>query len=193
MQRMAVVMTFVLAFAATATTAGPPAPPIKPGLWQTKMTTLDASGKEVPSPGQDALARMPPEARARMAEMMKGRGMALPEPDGTMKLCVPKEMLDSGAWQQSSADTGCTMNYLSTSGSTWKWHSSCKALGAESDGEITFTNSENYQSKITTTTTLRGQVATTTRLMQSKWLGADCGDIKPITPGSFGPAGGRGR
>lgn len=192
MRVLTVVTTVSLSVgAAIAMAAAPPTPPIKPGLWQTKMTTVDASGKEVPSAGQEALARMTPEMRARMAEMMKGRGMAMPEPDGTMKLCVSKEMLDTGAWQQATADTGCTMNYLSTSGSTWKWHSSCPALSAESDGEITFTNAESYQSKITTTTTLRGQTRTTTRVMQSKFLGADCGDIKPVTPGSLGA--GRGR
>ncbi len=95
MRLIAAVGTLSLSIAAVGIAAGPPSPPIKPGLWQTKMTTVDASGKEIPSPGQDALARMSPEARARMAEMMKGRGMSLPEPDGTMKLCAYKKELFS--------------------------------------------------------------------------------------------------
>jgi hypothetical protein len=27
-----------------------PVPPVKPGLWETRMSQLDADGKEVPSP-----------------------------------------------------------------------------------------------------------------------------------------------
>lgn len=189
--RVIAVLATVSLSAAVMAAAGAPRPPIKTGLWETRMSTLDANGKEVPSPGQEALARMSPETRARMAEMMKGRGMALPEADGSMKVCLSKEVLDSGAWQQASAGTGCTTNYLSTTGSTWKWHSTCTSLSSESDGEITFSGQESYRSTVTTTSTIRGKTTTTTRAMQSKWLSADCGDIKPITPESLGL--GRGR
>ena len=51
--------------------AGPlPVPPVKPGLWEVRMSVLDADGHEVAAPEQAALSRMPPEARARMAEAM---------------------------------------------------------------------------------------------------------------------------
>jgi hypothetical protein len=79
-------------------------------------------------------------------------------------------------------ETGCTTNYSVRTGNTWKWHSSCPARQSESDGEVTFTNAENYKVKMTMTMPVNGKPNTSTRSMQSKWLGADCGDVKPFSP-----------
>ena len=55
-----------------AVAAGPlPVPPVKPGLWEARMSALDADGHEMPRPEQAAMSRLSPEARARMAEAMK--------------------------------------------------------------------------------------------------------------------------
>lgn len=166
--------------------AAPPVPPIKPGLWQVKMTSLDANGKEMPSPQDAAMAKMTPEMRARMAEMMKARGVMMPDENGATKVCLAKETFESGDWQQLAQQSGCTTNYLSQTGSSWKWHTSCTSLKSESDGEIAFTNSENYTTKLTTTTAMSGQPRTTTRTLQGHWAGADCGDIKPVTAAGLG-------
>ena len=165
--------------------AAPPTPPVKPGLWQVKMTSLDANGKEMPAPEQAAMARMTPEVRARMAEMMKARGMVMPDESGAMKVCLTKETFDSGGWQQATAQSGCTTNYLTTTGSLWKWHSSCTSIKSETDGEVVFNSAENYRTKVTTTSTVMNQTRTTTRVVQSNWLGGDCGDIKPVTANSL--------
>ena len=55
-------------------------------------------------------------------------------------------------------------------------------MKSESDGETVFTNAESYKTKVTTTLTMTGKTKTTTRMLQGKWIGADCGDIKPMTP-----------
>jgi hypothetical protein len=157
-------------------------PPVKPGLWETRMSQLDANGQEVPSPEFAALAKMPPEMRAKMAEAMRARGVQLPDENGTMKACLSRETLDSGTWQQLASESGCTTTFSTRSSSTWKWHSSCASLNTESDGETVFSGSESYRTKLTTTATVRGKTNTSTRIVQSKWLGAACGDIKPLTP-----------
>jgi hypothetical protein len=163
--------------------AGPlPAPPVKPGLWEARMSVLDAEGHEMASPEQAALSRLSPEARARMAEAMKARGLSMPDANGATKVCLTKEMFESGKWQQMAADAGCTTNYSTLSGTTWKWHSSCTTLKSESDGEAVFNSAESYRTKVTTTATVMGKTNTSTRIVQAKWLGADCGDIKPFTP-----------
>ena len=159
-----------------------PKPPVKPGLWEVRMSVLDADGHEVAAPEQAALSRMPPEARARMAEAMKARGVSMPDANGATKACLTRELFESGAWQQMASDAGCTTNYSTLSGSTWKWHSSCTALNSESDGETVFGSGESYRTKVTTTMTVQGKVNTSTRIVQGKWLGADCGGIKPLAP-----------
>ena len=166
-------------------------PPVKPGLWETRMSQLDANGQEVPSPELAALAKMPPEMRAKMAEAMRARGVQLPDENGTMKACLSRETLDSGTWQQLASESGCTTTFSARSSSTWKWHSSCASLNAESDGETVFSGSESYRTKLTTTATVRGKTNTSTRIVQGKWLSAACGDIKPLTPPPPAPARGR--
>jgi hypothetical protein len=166
--------------------AAPPAPPVKPGLWEVTMTSLDANGKEMPSPQQAAMARMPPEARARLAEAMKARGAAMPDENGAMKVCLTKESLQSNEWQQVASDTGCSTTYANLTGSAWKWHTSCTALKTESDGESVFNGAESYRTKVTTTATTMGSTRTSTRITQGKWLGSECGAVKPITANGIG-------
>src|SRR5438105_14443293 len=97
------------ALAGTATLgAQNPVPPVKVGLWQTTMSQLDANGKEVPSREAGAFARMSPAARAQMAEMMKSRGMEMPDENGVMKTCLTRETLNSPVWQQMASPPGCT-------------------------------------------------------------------------------------
>jgi len=159
-----------------------PIPPVKPGLWEIKSTSLDANGKEIPAPEQAAFAKMTPEVRARMAEAMKARGVALPDANGATKACLTKALFDSGAWQQMASDNGCTTNFSTQSSTTWKWHSSCTSMKSESDGETVFSGPEHYKTKVTTTATVMGKTKTSTRLLEGKWIGADCGDVKPLTP-----------
>lgn len=158
-----------------------PGPPVKPGLWETRMSQIDANGQEVSSPELAALSKMRPEMRARMAEAMRARGVQLPDENGTTKTCLSKETLDSGTWQQLAAESGCVTTFSTRSSSAWKWHSACASLHSESDGETVFSGSESYRTKLTTTSSMSGKTTTTTRVVQGKWISASCGDIKPLT------------
>ena len=165
-----------------AAAAQPQAPPVKAGLWETRMSALDADGHEIAPPQPAALSNMPPEARARIAEAMKARGVAMPDASGATKACFTRETFESGAWQQMASEAGCTTKYSTLSAAAWKWHSSCTSLKSESDGEVVFDSPESYRVKVTTTAAVMGQTNTSTRIVHAKWLGADCGDIKPFTP-----------
>jgi hypothetical protein len=160
----------------------PPVPPVKAGLWETKMSALDAQGHEIAPPEQAALSNMPPEVRARMADAMKARGLSMPDASGANRACFTKETFESGRWQEMASEAGCTTKYSTQSSTLWKWHSSCASLNSESDGEVTFNSPESYRVKMTTKATVMGKPNTSTRIIQAKWLGADCGDIKPFTP-----------
>ena len=115
-----------------------------------------------------------------------GETGALGGPDGAARR---KESLDSGAWQQVAAQSGCVTTFSTRTNSAWKWHSACASLHSESNGETAFNGSESYRTKVTTTSTMAGKTRTTTRIVQGKWIGAARGDIKPLTP----PPSGRGR
>src|SRR5258708_26987829 len=138
-------------FALLAVAAGPlPVPPVKPGLWEARMSALDADGHEIAPPEQGAWCRLSPEARARMADAMKARGVSMPDTNGATKVCLTKEMFESGRWQQMASETGCTTSYSALSGTSWKWHSSCTALKSESDRETVLNSPEAYRTKLMT-------------------------------------------
>jgi len=174
-------------FALVAAVAGPlPVPPVKAGLWEARISALDADGREMPPPELAALSRLSPEVRAKMAETMKARGVSMPDANGATRACLTKEMFESGRWQQMATESGCTTNYSTLSSTTWKWHTSCAALKSESDGESVFSGGESYKTRVTTTMTVTGKTNTSTRIVQGKWLGADCGGIKPLAPPAAG-------
>src|SRR5882672_3968988 len=81
--------------------AGPlPVPPVKPGLWEARMSALDAEGHEIARPEQAAFAKLSPEARARMAEAMRARGISMPDRNAANNVGLTREMVDAVRWQQ---------------------------------------------------------------------------------------------
>lgn len=157
-------------FAAHAQTA-----PIKPGLWQIR-SERDINGQKAPDMSE-RLKNMPPERRAQVEAMMKQHGV---DASGNIaKVCQTREMLDSKNFVNPVPD--CKTTYSTRTNSLWKSHTSCPQMHLESDGEITFSNSENYVTKITSVTQSEGTTSTSHMTMTGKWLSADCGDVKPLS------------
>jgi hypothetical protein len=89
---------------------------IKPGLWE-NITTHQMSGMTMPNMPQispDQLAKMPPEARARVEAMMKG-GAGAPQTT-TTKVCITKENLSKSLF--ANVDKSCSNKLVSSSSST---------------------------------------------------------------------------
>lgn len=156
------------------------APPIKPGLWQVQ-TQQETDGQTAQMPDMsEHLKNLPPETRKQVEAMMKERGVDMSAGGGAVRICLTKESLDRGQWQHHQGS--CKTDFTSRSGSTWKWHTSCREPASETDGEATFSGPESYTVKATTTTSAQDHPRATRMTMKSNWLGADCGDVKPITP-----------
>jgi hypothetical protein len=174
---VAAVFTLIVAGAANLAMASD-APPIKPGLWLV-TTEAGADGQKMPDTAA-MMAKMPPEMRAQMEAMMKSRGVDMSGGAAGTKICMTRDSLDQGKWQ--SPDVSCTTTYGARTSSSWKWHSVCtKPAAVVSDGEAEFSNPENYTVKTSSTMQIMGQTKTTQRVIHSKWLGADCGGLKPIS------------
>jgi len=161
------------------------APPIKPGLWQVQsQREVDGQRSQMPDMSEH-LKNMPPETRRQMEAMMKQRGVDMSGGSmNDMKICLSKDSVDPSQWQRNQGT--CTTDYVTRSSSTWKWHTSCREPAAETDGEAYFTSSDSYTVKTATTMTVQGQTRTTRMTLNSKWLGPDCGDVKPVTPPAAG-------
>jgi len=160
------------------------APPIKPGLWQI-TSDRQTDGQPAPDLGEH-LKQMPPEMRKRMEANMKQQGVDMSGGPGSMKICQTRESLDQGRWQGEQGN--CKTDFTSRTGSTWKWRSTCSQPPSQTEGEASFSNPESYTVKSSTTMTMQGKAQVTKMTMNGKWLGADCGGLKPIAPPQAKPA-----
>ena len=161
----------IFPFAAQAQTALP----IRPGLWQIHIDR-EVNGQKPPDMSEK-MKNMDPETRKRVEAMMKERGIDMGG-SGPDKVCYSKEMIDRGRWAHQEDD--CKTDFSSRTTSSWKWHSSCPKLGSESDGEATFSGSENYVVKTSSVAKLGGTSRTSHMTITGKWMSADCGDLKPL-------------
>ena len=91
---------------------------LKPGNWEVVMATTVVG---VPIP-QDALAKMPPDQRAKFEEAMKARAGKVNT--STMHTCVTKEDLDRGDLMKSEREN-CTRKVIDQSARRFEVEESC--------------------------------------------------------------------
>lgn len=160
-------------------------PPIKPGLWQVTADSQQLNGKPLPDMSAqlaEQMKRMPPEMRAQMEAQMKAKGVQMAPGGGNMaiRMCMTKEMLDQNRWQKTEGN--CKNTSMTHSGNTWSWKFTCTQPASEGEGSTTFTDSTSYNSDIRITSQRNGQPQTVSMKHHAKWLGADCGELKPLAP-----------
>lgn len=160
---------------------------IKPGLWESESSVTNTMS--LPPEVEARMAAMPPAQQAQMRAMMPGGGGGKPM-TVTSKMCIASGMnLDSFLNQQqgrsgmkcsftnrvetadgASFDTSCTSAQGTGSG-----HTQIHVIDADhvtSSTHMTIDASSNGHSMHSTV----DSTATT------KYLGADCGDVKPFVP-----------
>lgn len=153
------------------------APPIKPGLWEMKMDqAADPARNAQMAKAMEAMAKLPPEQRAKMEAMLKEKGVSMAG-DGAIRVCLTKDMLERDAWQQH--DEGCKASYTQRTASVWAWKAACPT--ADIDGVATFAGPERYAVKTTIVSRRQGKDQQTHRFAaDARWVGADCGSVKPL-------------
>ena len=170
------------ALAACATVAG--AQSLKPGLWEitNKMQTGSGQMEQHMAQAQQQMANMPPEQRKMVEEMMARQGVKMGTAGGggmTVKVCMTKDMVERNEMPaQQRGD--CKTTQQSRSGNTMKMAFACTNPPSSGEGQITFASPEAYNMKMAVNTTVQGKPETVHMDGAGKWLGADCGDIKPI-------------
>jgi hypothetical protein len=159
---------------------------IKPGLWETTSSS-QSQGTPAISPEQQAQmekmrASMSPEMRARIEAAQKKANSGAPH---VHKSCVTKEDLNKPMNFGEGKDDGkCTKTVLKSTSSVQEIRVDCTGGDRyNSTGmiRIAATNSENWSGTLETTLTPVGKGApmTVKTNVTGKWLGSDCGDVKP--------------
>ena len=165
----------VFAFSAQAQTS-------KPGLWEvTSKFSGSPEADKATADLQKQLASMPPEQRKQMEAMMGKQGITLSGPGGAMvmKTCITKEMLAQSQLPMQTQGN-CTSTTREKTSSSMKFKYVCTNPTSTGEGQFTFQDENSYTSTIKLTTTAQGKPQTTTMEGAGKWLGSDCGTIKPM-------------
>jgi hypothetical protein len=178
--------SLLLAAAALALATGAAAQTTKPGLWEITNRMQSSSGEmeKAMANMEKQLASMSPEQRKQMQDMMGKQGMSMGPATGggmSMKMCITKEMAERNEMpQQQQGD--CKTTQSPRSGNTMKISYTCTQPPSSGEGVMTFNGDTAYTMKMNTTTTVKGKPEKMTMDASGKWLSADCGNIKPITP-----------
>jgi Protein of unknown function (DUF3617) len=174
---------YAIAFAAgTLLSLNVSAQSMKPGLWEMTHTVKGGSGgaemDKARAQAQEKMANMSPEQRKMMEEMMAKRGMQMGAGPGggtSIKTCMTKEMVESNQMPSQRGD--CKATKHERSGNKLKVAFTCNNSSGE--GEYTFTSPEAFTMKMTMHMNMQGKQETMNMEGSGKWLGADCGNIKP--------------
>jgi uncharacterized protein DUF3617 len=149
-------------------------PNVKLGLWE---VSRDSGTAGVPAIPEDQLARLPPEARARIAA---ARG---PGPH-TSRHCLADRDLGHLFQGTDDRERACTRTVVSQTATALELSLSCKSPqlpNFEAHGTVKWqlTSPETATGTIDMTTSMGAQPVTNHMQLSAKWLGADCGDVRP--------------
>ncbi len=144
---------------------------MKPGLWE--MTSKsDMGGRQMP--------QMSPAQR----EQMKKMGIPVPNADGAFvaRVCMSKQMVERDHPTMDREQSECQMKNMNRSGNSYSVEMVCDGPMIKGAGVMTGTlaNGENITSVYDFKGTAHGHEVTQHRESSGKWLGSDCGDIKPL-------------
>ena len=160
---------------------------MKPGLWEIATQMQGGSGEMAGAmaQAQKQMESMPPEQRKMMQDMMAKQGVQTGASGGggmTVKICMTQEMVDRNevSARQGANPGDCTHTNSPRVGNTMKFSFVCTKPPSSGEGQVTFTSPEAYSMKMTTTGTMRGKPEKMEMQTAGRWLGANCGTVKPL-------------
>jgi len=159
---------------------------MKAGLWEMKILHQEVDGKDMTAQisdamqkAQAAMARMPPEQRAKMEAMMAGKGGPANLADAH-RLCVSAEMAarDKPVFDPKSH---CEPAKITRSGNTTTYELKCKTANGSMAGKGASTNNgDTVDTKMDITMTNASGTHKMVMESQLTYLGLDCQGIKPL-------------
>lgn len=143
---------------------------VKGGLWET-TTITERSG--MPSIPPEQLAKMPPEARARI------QGMSAPRSE-TKQSCLTREEVSKFG---SNMDKSCKVTIVTSNGSKQEFNFDCDSPSNKSTGtlKIEAVDAGHVNGLIVMNMKSNGRKMDMKVTTTAKWLSSSCGDVKPAS------------
>lgn len=154
---------------------------ILPGLWEHTMALQGSPAQSADAMRQmrEQMAALPPEQRKMMEQMMARQGVGLGPSANTVRVCISPEQARRGELPKDDGD--CKHQIVERKGNTLRYKFSCSGTDSSSgEGEYTLISDKAYSGKGVINTLLDGKPERMTMNQSGKWIGADCGDIKPV-------------
>jgi hypothetical protein len=154
---------------------------MKPGLWEMhQKPELPPEQQAKMEQAQKAMASMPPEQRAMIEKMMAQKGVSMDMNGGTItiKTCLSKEQAEKNIAPVTDAKNNCTHD-VKRSGNTIHTHAVCTDPESVIDSDVTLT-SDGFTNKARIVRQRNGKPETITVTGDARWLGSDCGGLKPV-------------
>jgi Protein of unknown function (DUF3617) len=162
--------------------------PVKPGLWESQISSTNQMA--LPPEVEARLAAMPAAQQAQVRSMMGGAGGGSSPVVTTTKSCVAGQTsMDSLLnQQQNRPGAKCTFTNRVQTADGASFDTSCTTAQGTATGHSTFHMTDDEHMSGTTHMTL--DMSSNGKTMHStidstytmKYLGADCGDVKPNGP-----------
>jgi hypothetical protein len=161
--------------------------PVKPGLWETQVSMTRAM--QMPPEVEAKIAAMPPAQQAQMRSMMGGAAGGGAPVVTTRQVCIaPDTTVDSMMNRaQQSPGMSCTISNKAQTANGVSFDITCTGQMGSAKGhtDVRATDSDHVTSTshITVTGTSQGHTMNSTvdTTTTAKFVGADCGDVKPYT------------
>jgi hypothetical protein len=178
---VAVVGTFGLLTMARAAGSG-----LKPGLWDVRLVHQIVDGHDISAQlteaiakAQTALAKLPPEERARAQAMLEPAGVN-PGNNASYRICVSAAMAASDL-PVLDKDGSCRPTMLSHKGdrSTFRIDCTVNGMHMQGQGQAVSAGDVITSSSDITTRAADGSMHTTHNETQMHYVGADCGALQP--------------
>ena len=152
---------------------------MQPGLWAFTVK-MQMSASVIPP---ETLARMTPAQRARAQA-----AMAAANTPRVVKRCITPEQARNGFDLDEARQ--CTHTTVSSSSSQLVMHVQCRTGRGTGAGTVTFqlVDAGNVRTDIKMTVTTHGRTVTVENQSTGKWLGSDCGNVKPLAHPHTPPA-----
>jgi hypothetical protein len=157
---------------------------MKPGLWElsSKVGSPDGQMNAMMAEMQKQLASMSPEQRKSMQAMMERNGVQMNVGAGgalTTRMCMTKEMIQRKEFPVQEGD--CKQKVTPVSGNTMKIVFNCTRPAASGEGEMTLDSDTSYRARMHVKGTNGDKQQVVDMDVAGKWLGADCGNLRPMS------------
>lgn len=145
---------------------------IRAGLWEMHMQSDALRGMQ----------SIPPE----QLEQLRNMGIEVPKIQNNSivtKVCIPKEMAErEGVPMLDKHETGCEVDNYKRSGKSYSANIICDGPQMKGKGIVkgSMNSPEQFESKYDFDGTIEGKPVKHQQVSSGKWLGANCGNVKPL-------------